>query len=101
MIKVKRNKKGSKKRAPKQKKKALHIYDSDSDESSSPPVQQKKKQKRIPYSKEEKDTLLMGVERFGTGEWVKIRSYYDEVFNVNNRSNVNLKDLYRTLTKDA
>ena len=101
VIKVKRNKKGSKKRAPKQKKKALHIYDSDSDESSSPPVQQKKKQKRIPYSKEEKDTLLMGVERFGTGEWVKIRSYYDEVFSVNNRSNVNLKDLYRTLTKDA
>ena len=43
----------------------------------------------------------MGVERFGTGEWVKIRSYYDEVFSVNNRSNVNLKDLYRTLTKDG
>jgi len=104
VIKVKRNKKGSKKRAPKQKKKALHIYDSDSDDSddSSPPlVQQKKKQKRIPYSKEEKDTLLMGVERFGKGEWIKIRSYYDEVYSVNNRSNVNLKDLYRTLTKDA
>ena len=104
VIKVKRNKKGSKKRAPKQKKNALHIYDSDSDDSddsSPPPVQQKKKQKRIPYSKEEKDTLLMGVERFGKGEWIKIRSYYDEVFSVNNRSNVNLKDLYRTLTKDA
>ena len=104
VIKVKRNKKGSKKRAPHQKKKALHIYDSDSDDSddSSPPlVQQKKKQKRIPYSKEEKDTLLMGVERFGKGEWIKIRSYYDEVYSVNNRSNVNLKDLYRTLTKDG
>jgi len=104
VIRVKRNKKGSKKRAPHQKKKALHIYDSDSDDSddSTPPlVQQKKKQKRIPYSKEEKDTLLMGVERFGKGEWIKIRSYYNEVFSVNNRSNVNLKDLYRTLTKDA
>jgi len=104
VIKVKRNKKGSKKRAPHQKKKALHIYDSDSDDAddSSPPlVQQKKKQKRIPYSKEEKDTLLMGVERFGKGEWIKIRSYYDEVYSANNRSNVNLKDLYRTLTKDA
>ncbi|KAK1747708.1 hypothetical protein QTG54_001671, partial [Skeletonema marinoi] len=59
----------------------------------------KKKQKRIPYSEEEKGALLQGVEEFGKGEWRKIRDQYADIFDVNKRSTVNLKDLYRTLTK--
>jgi len=59
----------------------------------------KKKQKRIPYSEEEKGALLQGVEEFGKGEWRKIRDHYADIFDVNKRSTVNLKDLYRTLTK--
>lgn len=105
-FKIKRTK--SKKRSQKQaeKKKVQYTYDSDSDSADSsdggaPPVRTQKRPKRIPYSKEEKDTLLKGVERFGRGQWEHIRSYYSSVFEVNNRSNVNLKDLYRTLTKDA
>lgn len=59
----------------------------------------KKKQKRIPYSEEEKGALLQGVEEFGKGEWRKIRDQYADIFDANKRSTVNLKDLYRTLTK--
>ena len=71
-----------------------------SDDTSPPPVQKKKKRvKRIPYTDEEKETLLLGVERFGKGNWAQIRSYYSDVFKKNGRSGVQLKDLYRTLTK--
>ena len=85
------------------KKKAQYDSDSDSllsDDTSPPPVQKKKKRvKRIPYTDEEKKTLLLGVERFGKGNWAQIRSYYSDVFKKNGRSGVQLKDLYRTLTK--
>ena len=62
------------------------------------PSKKKQKTRRIPYSEEEKGALLQGVEEFGKGEWRKIRDQYADVFDVNNRSTVNLKDLYRTLT---
>jgi hypothetical protein len=59
----------------------------------------KKKTRRVPYSEEEKGALLQGVEEFGKGSWAKIRDHYADIFSVNNRTTVNLKDLYRTLTK--
>jgi len=59
----------------------------------------KGRKKRIPYSEIEKSSLLKGVNRFGIGEWRVIQEYYSDVFKVNERSNINLKDLYRTLTK--
>ncbi|KAL7536882.1 hypothetical protein ACHAWF_005597 [Thalassiosira exigua] len=36
---------------------------------------------------------------FGKGKWNDILEYYHEEFGLNKRTNVNLKDLYRTLTK--
>mmetsp|Transcript_32976 Transcript_32976/g.69404 ORF Transcript_32976/g.69404 Transcript_32976/m.69404 type:complete len:589 (+) Transcript_32976:173-1939(+) len=85
------------KRKPKQ-------YDSDSDSfmSDKAPARKlgspKKRGKRIPYSDEEKISLLEGVQTFGVGKWADIREEYEDVFKVNKRTNVNLKDLYRTLT---
>ncbi len=60
---------------------------------------QKKRQKRIPYSEEERQALLEGVKEIGKGKWREIRDAYADIFDVNNRSTVNLKDLYRTLNK--
>lgn len=61
-----------------------------------------KKLKRIPYTQKEKNTLLLGVEQFGKGNWGLIRNRFASVFDMNSRTNVNLKDLYRTLeTNDA
>ena len=59
----------------------------------------RKQKKRVRYTDEEKEALLKGVTLFGVGKWGDIREHYDEVFSKNNRTNVNLKDLYRTLTK--
>ena len=73
-------------------------FDSDSDMKASS-VSSIKRKRRVPYSDLEKSTLMKGVERFGVGSWSEIRSYYDDVFKQNGRTNVNLKDLYRTLTK--
>lgn len=62
------------------------------------PVRKKRRQ-RVPYSEEERQALLEGVKKIGKGQWRRIRDEYADVFDVNNRSTVNLKDLYRTLTK--
>lgn len=59
----------------------------------------KRGKKRIKYTDEEKRCLLEGVKRFGEGNWAEIREHYDDVYKVNGRTNINLKDLYRTLTK--
>lgn len=98
-------KRGSPKLKVVQGKPKRYVYSDSEDSMMSDPPKVKsrappaKKAKRIPYSEAEKGSLLEGVERFGVGNWAEIREYYADVFNVNNRSNVNLKDLYRTLTK--
>lgn len=75
-------------------------FDSDSeDEVELKFAPSKKKVRRVPYSEEEKGALLQGVEEFGKGNWAKIRDHYADIFGVNKRTAVNLKDLYRTLTK--
>ena len=63
------------------------------------PVTNRMRAKRIPYTEVEKECLLKGGTKFGEGRWSDILEHYSDVFNVNKRSNVNLKDLYRTLTK--
>jgi hypothetical protein len=61
------------------------------------PVIQTKKP--IPYTDEEKRMLLEGVAKFGVGKWKEILMEYD--FTENNRTAVNLKDLYRTLRRKS
>lgn len=90
----------------------LNFSDSNNNDSSEPPHIRRKlsqspgswaswKQSRIRYSDKEKRCLLEGVERYGLGKWVEILNdvEYKKVFAKNDRTNVNLKDLYRTLTK--
>jgi len=62
----------------------------------------KKKRKRIPFSEEETRALLRGMKRFPTGpdergRWKEILAHYWEIFSVNNRTNVNLKDKHRNM----
>jgi len=51
---------------------------------------------RIPYTEREKLALLKGYKKFGS-EWAKILKDNLEIFEPNRRSNINLKDLHRTL----
>ena len=54
---------------------------------------------RVPFTDVEKECLLKGVARFGVGHWAKILHHYSDVFEVEDRNNVDLKDLYRNMTK--
>ena len=63
------------------------------------PQKKMRRAKRIPFTEVEKECLLKGVRKFGVGSWAKILDHYRDVFQVNDRNNVNLKDLYRNLTK--
>ncbi|XP_054892761.1 telomeric repeat binding factor a isoform X1 [Poeciliopsis prolifica] len=45
------------------------------------------------WTESETENLIKGVKKFGEGNWSKIKAYYS----FNNRSNVNLKDRWRTL----
>ncbi|KAF1393038.1 hypothetical protein PFLUV_G00034250 [Perca fluviatilis] len=51
--------------------------------------------KKRKWSESETKKLKEGVKRFGEGNWSKIMSYYS----FNDRTNVNLKDRWRTLKK--
>lgn len=80
------------------KSKTMYRSDSDDDTLAEHPPQ-KKRRKRIPYSEEEKTALLDGVKKFGKGKWTEILDDNADLFAVNKRTNINLKDLYRNLTK--
>lgn len=47
------------------------------------------------WTEAETQKLIEGVGKFGAGNWSKIRAYYS----FNDRTNVNLKDRWRTLKK--
>ncbi|TWW67397.1 Telomeric repeat-binding factor 2 TTAGGG repeat-binding factor 2 [Takifugu flavidus] len=52
-------------------------------------------QRRRMWTEAETQKLIEGVRKFGVGNWSKIRAYYS----FNDRTNVNLKDRWRTLKK--
>ncbi len=54
---------------------------------------------RVPFTDVEKECLLKGVAKYGVGHWADILQHYSEIFEVANRNNVDLKDLYRNLKK--
>ena len=58
-----------------------------------------KRKRRVPYTEAEKRALVEGVARCGVGEWKEILAHGKDVFQPNGRTNVNLKDLYRTMEK--
>uniref|UniRef100_A0A671VAI4 Uncharacterized protein n=1 Tax=Sparus aurata TaxID=8175 RepID=A0A671VAI4_SPAAU len=47
------------------------------------------------WTESETQKLKEGVRKFGEGNWSKIKSYYS----FENRTNINLKDRWRTLKK--
>ena len=54
-------------------------------------------QKRKPFTDEEMNAIKMGVKEFGIGHWSKIKDTFKEI--LQHRTNVNLKDKYRTICK--
>lgn len=54
-----------------------------------------KKRKR--FTEEEDGAIRLGVERFGAGNWLQIKSYYP--MELSDRSTINIKDRWRTLNK--
>lgn len=57
--------------------------------------------KGTPYTDDEKIALLKGVNTYGIGRWDKILEVYLGLYAINNRSYVNLKDLYRNLCEQG
>jgi hypothetical protein len=51
----------------------------------------------VPWTAEETDALERGVELFGIGSWARIVATFSNVFAVNERNSVALKDRYRNL----
>jgi len=54
--------------------------------------------KRKRFTKEEDDAIMKGIERFGPGQWANIKSHHP--MELKDRSTVQIKDRYRTLTKE-
>lgn len=54
--------------------------------------------KRKKFTDTEDNAIKLGVERFGHGNWAEIKSYY--CIDLKERSAVQIKDRYRTLTKE-
>ena len=67
-------------------------------------VQRKAKTRRpnrIEWTQEEEEAVRRGVASCGQGKWVDIRRKFAGVFNVNDRSTVDIKDKWRTLKRQT
>ena len=51
----------------------------------------------IPWSKEEIDAIKKGIQKYGIGQWVKIRSLNQDIFAKNGRTAHDISDKFRTL----
>lgn len=58
-----------------------------------------KRGKNIRWTNQEKRTLLKSVNTIGKSKWKVIMKAHRKLFEKNNRTNVKLKDQYRTLVK--
>lgn len=87
------------------KRSAVAMEFSDSDEESQEiikkiPVEKpahKKIAKRRRFTQEEKDAIKEGVMKYGLGKWAKIK--FENIEVLQNRTNVNIKDCYRTMMR--
>lgn len=58
-----------------------------------------KRRRRTYWTDEEVDALRKGVQRFKEGNWRDIHDYYQKIWDVNQRTQVDLKDKYRNLNR--
>eukprot|EP00592_Proboscia_alata_P005362 CAMPEP_0194371042 /NCGR_PEP_ID=MMETSP0174-20130528/19397_1 /TAXON_ID=216777 /ORGANISM="Proboscia alata, Strain PI-D3" /LENGTH=236 /DNA_ID=CAMNT_0039148857 /DNA_START=40 /DNA_END=747 /DNA_ORIENTATION=+ len=83
---------------PKQSARSLSFTDSDDENvsPSSPCVKIRRIQKkRRRFTNVEKNAIIKGVEKFGKGQWAKIKNEYKAI--LVDRTGVNIKDCYRTM----
>lgn len=51
----------------------------------------------IPWTKTEINAIKEGLQKYGVGQWVKIRSLNKEIFEKNGRTSHDISDKYRTI----
>lgn len=57
-----------------------------------------KTRRRSRFTPDERTAIIYGVQKFGVGKWSQIKKEYPNI--LQNRSNVQIKDGYRTIAKD-
>lgn len=62
-----------------------------------PKLENETRKPRVPWEDDERRTVLIAVDSIGLGRWAEIRDVYPDVFVRNNRTNVHIKDQFRTL----
>ncbi|XP_054793119.1 uncharacterized protein LOC129298725 isoform X2 [Prosopis cineraria] len=81
-----------------QRNSTAHTYKDDSF-NDLPGGSPKKRRRQGKWSSEEEDALRAGVKKFGKGNWRSIRKFYSEIFTKTGRTEVDLKDKWRNLTR--
>ena len=57
--------------------------------------------RRVRWTDDEKQAIIDGVNRFGEGKWNAIFKFHHEVFKVNNRDCMGIRDQFKTLKKNG
>ncbi|XP_028762073.1 uncharacterized protein LOC114720578 [Neltuma alba] len=76
-----------------------HTYEWDDPFNDLPGGSPKKRRRKMRWSSEEEDALRAGVKKFGKGNWKPILRFYGEIFSKTGRTEVDLKDKWRNLTR--
>ena len=71
--------------------------ETDADPSPTP----RKVQRRVAWTDAEKQAIINGVHRFGSGRWSEILQLYAHVFAVNNRDSGGIRDQFRAMCKNG